>query len=209
MKRFAVALLVLLGGAASASATTVTYVISGTATSVTSGITSVQVGDAYIATLTVDLATPNTGSNPAFYYAFTSYTVAMGSYSGSFSTTNGRIRVEDDPSYDVFGVDDQFPTGTALDGLQPFVFQVAFLRNDVYPGSSDPVVGVALVLPTDPSQFNNQRNFSLQFLAPGGATTEGIHGIINALQVVPEPSLALLLPVAIATGAIAQRRQRS
>ena len=205
MKRFAVALLVLLGGAASASAATITHVWTGVVTTV-SGFTTVAPGDTYRLAVTLDSGTPDIfpGDPNMGQYAIDGMSVSLGNAYSSFGTGNfGNLTLILGTSG---GPDQFYQDGCCVSGLAPlegrtlFVAVWAFLSDvDATALASD---GLS-ALPIDVSQFENNY-FFLRWDAGQGE----IGGTITSFEIVPEPSPSLLA-VGASFGLLALRRRNS
>lgn len=187
-----VVLVAFLSIASPAAAATIQWVVTGTVTGISpvgSGITSVQIGDTYTLTVTIDSAAPDQfPSDPnTSRYIPSAVSVTMGSgYAASVS-----IPFVEGIEMGVSGAGgilefvvfhpNQLSAFPALDGFAFDGARLVRLEDDQGIAVPD-----TLDLPTDLSPFERTQ-FSFGF----GGTSIG--GVITSATLVPEPSIALLL----------------
>jgi hypothetical protein len=192
--KLALAVAALLGAPSPAAAAPIQWVVTGTVTSITpvgSGITSVQVGDTYTLTVTIDSAAPDQfPSDPntsryipsaisltigSGYTANVSISFVQGIEMGQSGSLGLRIL-----EFVVFHPS-EFAAFPDLDGFAFAGARLVRLEDDQGVAVPD-----ALILPTDVSHFERTQ-FSMSFAG------RSIGGVVTSLSVVPEPHLAGLL----------------
>jgi hypothetical protein len=156
-------------------------------------VPSFNIGDPFQVTFTFESTTPNSGGDPTVgnYYALSSFSFSIGSYSGYLSSPLPSINVGNDYTgqgapqdyYNIFGN----PQGPTISGWRPvqFVFQLADPTATAFNSIALPLT------PPDPADF----------VDPGftyiGLTFEDSNGdfseiLTENLSPIPEPSIATL-----------------
>ncbi len=189
--------------AGASHATVIPYEASGTVSSVGGSITSVSAGNAYSITFMIDDSISDGNPNPlggSYSGAVTSYSFTVGAYAAAGSTD---LQIHDGltANGDQILVDDSSPGGPLLDGLAPNVFNLVRLSDFTATAlSSDAIPPPSTVgFPSNPSWTSTY--FYLAF----GASSF-VSGTLTQVQVVPEPSSALLTAFGIAGLTIWRRR---
>jgi hypothetical protein len=202
-------MLMLVGGAATASGATITFAVSGTVDFVHGDLTGeFAVGDILNLTYTFESTTaPRTGSTEfqAVFDALTALSLDVDGYLAS-SLAALEIQVDDDvpgPDGDRYAVVSRATDGLTGPPVNGFDLELFGFRLD---DSTETVFSTALDLPTalDLNDFDSTAFF---LFFEDGRTVSGLITSVETVQAVPEPPHTLLLGLAVLASTVVVRQR--
>ena len=198
------AVVILIGFAANASASPVTFTFNGTVTAVSPllGVTTFTTGDSLTGSLTYDSALVDANANPNVgqYAPLSSLGFTIGSYTAAFVNGSGFVTVTNGaPGPDQLGLRGDV-TGATVNGFKPFNLQLGLVdtTGTVFSGDELPLAFSTNQFTTSQFFFTFTNRANPNDLTSPGVNFTGVQGTFSgsagaAAAVVPEPATFTLL----------------